>query len=180
MAGNTNATERRQKLREEFWPNEHAWTGADEKGWFRAPRTTPLVLALMSSKELSGNSDPTRVYMELMARQIDGGIVEIESEASHAFAAGYEGTRAIRTWQERMRTLERMGFIKIKAIGNQLFKYVLIVHPTTAVGRLRNDGKVPDKWWDAYRDRQIQIKEPSFDEHQRLDQVVTMPLPKRA
>jgi hypothetical protein len=35
----------------EFWPNEIVWTGENEKGWFRAPRTLPLILAFTRLEE---------------------------------------------------------------------------------------------------------------------------------
>lgn len=164
MAGKTGAADRRQKLRDEFWPHEDAWTGEDEKGWFRAPRTLPLILSLLGDKQLTDGCNPASVYVELVARQIDAGVVTIESDADHAYAAGYVGPRALRTWQERMRLLEKLGFIQIKAIGNQAFKHVLIVHPTKVIEQLRQGGKVNSRWWDAYRDRQIQTKEASYQE----------------
>lgn len=166
-ANRTKATERREKLREEFWQNEDAWTGDNEKGWFRAPRTIPLLMALMGSKELSGNLDPTKVYLELLARHIDGGVIEMVSDADHAYAAGYDGTRGVRTWQERMRLLEELGFIKTRKIGNQLFKYVVLIHPTTAIQQLRNQKRIPDHWWDTYRARQIETKEAAFEDRNR-------------
>src|SRR5688572_18551276 len=132
-APRTAGGERRQKLRREFWPNEDAWTGVNEKGWFFAPRTLPLLLSLMGTKAVSGNLDPTAVYLELVSRHIDGGVVEMVSYADHAYAAGYDGQRGIRSWQERMNTLERLGLIKTKRIGNHLFKYVLLIHPTAAI-----------------------------------------------
>jgi len=84
---------------------------------------------------------------ELLARHIDGGVIEMGHEGDHAFAAGYDGPRAIRTWRERMRVLEKLGFIRTRGAGNQDFKYVLLVHPTTALQRLRDAVKVPDHWW---------------------------------
>jgi hypothetical protein len=57
----TAGAEKREKLRNEYWPDEDAWTGVNEKGWFRAPRTLPLLLSLMRSKALSGRVDPTGV-----------------------------------------------------------------------------------------------------------------------
>jgi len=149
-------SERRLKLCKEFWPDEHAWTGKNEKGWFPSPRTLPLVLALLGSKELSGKCDPSKVYLELLARHISDGVIEMAHEGEHAFAAGYVGNRAVRTWHERVRLLEKNGFIKTKAKGNQLFGWVLLVHPTAAVQRLRDAGKVPERWWDAYRGRRIE------------------------
>ena len=165
MASGNKSTgaERREKLRREFWRDEDAWTGENEKGWFRAPRTLPLLLALLGEKGLSGNQDPTRVYVELLARHIDGGVIEMGHEGDHAFAAGYDGRRGMRTWRERMRTLEKLGFIKTRRIGNQDFKYVLLVHPTTAIQHLRDSGRVSDHWWDTYRARQLETKEATHE-----------------
>jgi hypothetical protein len=159
----TRGYQQRGKWKEEFWPGEEAWTGEDEKGWFRAPRTLPLVLQLLASKQLSGNIDPSSVYLELLARHIDNGIVEMAHEADHAFAAGYVGSRAVRTWQERMKMLEDFGFIRTKKIGNR-FKYVLIVHPTVAIQRLNERKKISPQWWDTYRARQIETKEALFED----------------
>src|SRR5262249_10316618 len=107
---------------------------------------------------------PSGVYLELLARHIDNGIIEMAHEGEHAYTAGYVGPRAIRSWQERMKILEKLGFIKTKQIGNQRYKYVLLIHPTVAIQNLFDLGKLPKGWWDAYRDRQIQTKEPSFEE----------------
>jgi hypothetical protein len=160
------ATQRREKIRKEFWPDADAWTGEKDTGWFRAPRTLPLILTLLASKEFSERYDPTTVYLELMARHIDSGIIEMVSEEDHAFAAGYSGSRAVRSWRERMKILEDNGFIKVQQTGNQRYKYVLLVHPTVAIQRLRNEGKIPDHWWNTYRSRQIEVKESSFEERE--------------
>jgi hypothetical protein len=85
------------------------------------------------------------VYVDLISRQRGEGLVEMEHEADHAFASGYEGPRAVRTWQERMKILEDKGFIKTVEVGNQRFKYVAIVHPTKAVQRLREKKMIPEK-----------------------------------
>lgn len=163
----TQAHEKRVKLRKQFWAGEDAWTGANEQGWFFAPRTLPLVLGLLASKELSGRCDPTRVYLELWSRHLSAGVVEMKHEGDHAYAAGYVGARGIRTWQERMRILEKTGFIRTQQIGNQKYAYVLLVHPTTAVQRLHEAGRVPDLWWKTYCARQIETKEPSYKERMK-------------
>jgi hypothetical protein len=150
------ASLRRRNVRLQHWPTERAWTGIDEKGWFRAPRTLPLFLCLMSSKTVSGNQDPTRVYVELLARHIDEGVVQMVTDEEHAYAAGYDGPRGVRTWRERMRTLERTGFIKVKSVGHRQFGYVLLMHPGAVVERLRQDNRVPSTWWEAYCDRQVE------------------------
>lgn len=164
---NNRAYQQRNRLREEYWPKDDAWTGESDVGWFRAPRTLSLIMTLISEKELSDNKDLSSVYLELLTCHIDNGIIEMGHEADHAYAAGYTGPRAIRTWQERMRALEDLGFIRIKGIGAHRYKYVLLIHPTVAIQRLHAAGKIPNEWWDAYRGRQIQTKEERFEEREQ-------------
>jgi len=146
------ATQRREQIRSE-----------GEKGWFRAPRTLPLILVLLSSKRISGKLDPTRVYLELLACHRDSAIIDMVSEGEHSYSAGYSGSRGIRTWQERMKTLEQIGFIRSKSAGNTKYKYVLLVHPSIAVKRLYDAKKIDNTWWDSYRARQIESKETMFE-----------------
>lgn len=157
--------ERREKIKVEFWSDDIAWTGdRPEMGWFRAPRTLPLILLLLSSKKISGNSDPAGVYLELLARHRDTGIVEMGTEAEHSYAAGYPGSRGIRTWQERMNLLKKLGFIKTMKSGNQTYKSVMLIHPAIAVKHLYDEGKVDQAWWDTYRQMQIETKESTYDQ----------------
>ncbi len=126
-----------------------------------------MVLGLLASKELSGRCDPTRVYLELWSRHLSAGVVEMKHEGDHAYAAGYVGARGIRTWQERIRILEKTGFVRTQQIGNQKYAYVLLVHPTTAVQRLHEAGRVPDLWWKTYCARQIETKEASYKDRMK-------------
>lgn len=153
---------RRNAARQEFWPDERAWTGDNEKGWFRAPRTLPLLLALIASKAVSATTDPTRVYLELLARHVDEGVVQMAADEDHAFAAGYTGERGVRSWRERMRVLEAAGVIKTKGMGARRYAYVLLVHPSVYVASLRKAGKVDPDWWQAYRHRQLDTGEVSL------------------
>lgn len=155
---------RREEIKAELWPDEIAWTGdKPETGWFRAPRTLPLIMMLLSDKGISGKADLSGVYLELLARHRDSGIVEMATPGEHSYGAGYSGGRGIRTWQERMKLLEELGFIKSKPMGNQQYKYVLLIHPTIAVQRLHDAGKVPKSWWETYRPRQIEATEAPFE-----------------
>lgn len=167
MAEKSGIAARREELQKQYWPTEDLWTGEHEKGWFPAPRSLPLILTLLASKSISQKQDPVSVYLDLLSRQRGEGIVEMEHEAVHAYAAGYEGTRAVRTWQERMKVLVDAGFIKTVDVGNQKYKYVAIVHPTTAVQRLRDAKKVPDKWWNAYVALKTQTREATHEQRQK-------------
>ena len=51
---------------------ESAWNGT-ANGWFKAPRTLPLVLALLSDKGLTDGRDASRLYLELPFHNMDGG-----------------------------------------------------------------------------------------------------------
>lgn len=153
------STEKRESIKAEYWGKDEGWTGMNEKGWFKAPRTLPHLLSILSSKNLSGSKDPSSTYLELLSRHVDSGLIEMVSEADHAYGAGYSGPRAIRTWQERMKILEDLSFIKTKKIGNQQYRYVLLVHPTKIVEQLEKTKKVPPAWFEAYRARAIETKE---------------------
>jgi hypothetical protein len=154
----TAGAERRAQHKERYWKDEESFSGAGS-GWFKAPRTTPLILALLTEKRLTEGRDVSRVYLELLSRHMDGGLIELGSESEHAYAAGYTGARAIRTWQERMRLLERLGFIKTMPIGGQRYKLVLLVDPLVAVAALYRRGEVPPEWWEAYRLRVLETRE---------------------
>lgn len=175
----SKAQKHREQIRDEFWANEIAWTGEKpEAGWFRAPRTLPLILALMRTEKVTGSrQDPTGVYLELLAQHRDTGIVEIRNEGEHSYAAGYGPSRGVRTWQERMKLLSDLGFVKSIGSGNQQYKYVLLVHPTIVIQGLRDEGKIDDSWWQTYRQRQIESKERSYEElavGQKSDKVVSI------
>jgi hypothetical protein len=176
----TGATGRRSSLRKEYWKDDDAWTGDNEKGWFRAPRTLPLVLGLLGQKDLSSTLDPTKVYLELLARHIDNGIIEMAGESDHAYAAGYHGSRGVRTWQERIRVLEDLGFIRSKHIGNQRHKYVLLIHPTVAIQKLYDEGRVPQQWYDTYRARQIETGDVHFESRKRAKKTPNLTEPTQA
>jgi hypothetical protein len=164
MAPKSGVAKRREEIRQEYWPTEDLWTGERETGWFPVPRSLPLILVLLSSKEISGGKDPSTVYLELLSRQRGEGVIEMAHEAEHAFASGYEGKRAIRTWQERMQILEEIGFIRTVKIGNQRYKYTAIVHPTTAVQGLRELNRISDAWWRAYIDNKRTSGEATFED----------------
>ncbi len=164
----TPGSERRAQHKERFWKNEEAWNGSGS-GWFKAPRTIPLIFAVLSQKQLTGGRDVARVYLELLARHLDGGVIEIGNEADHAYAAGYTGTRAVRTWHERMQLLEKLGFIRTRRVGNQRYKLVLLKDPLQAVADLYRRKRISEEWWEAYTLRLLETREAN---EVRLDAII--------
>src|SRR5438552_7236469 len=92
-----NAVARREQIRKEFWSEEDLWGVEKEQGWSRIPRTISLLLTLLDYKELSGRENVSRVYLELYARHMDNGIVEITNEVEFTFACGYSPDRGLRS-----------------------------------------------------------------------------------
>lgn len=151
--------DKRENIKNQHWPEEEAWEGANETGWFTAPRTLPLILQVIDSKKISGNSSPSRVYIELLSRHLSHGIIELGSENDHAYASGYTTSRGIRTWKDQMKTLEEKGFIKTKSLGSQLYKFVIIVHPAKVMQKLYDDGLIEKSLWEVFQQRQQDVKE---------------------
>jgi hypothetical protein len=82
-----------------------------------------------------------------------------------------------------MNLLEKNGVIATKKIGNQKYKYVLLIHPTTVVEKLRLAGSVDDDWMDTYKDRQLETKELTFNARKKAGvapKVVPIKTPKSA
>jgi hypothetical protein len=150
--GRTKADLRREQLRENLWPGqeENVWGGAAEKGYWCAPRTLPLLLNLTSDKRVVGELDCSSAYVDLLSRDFGQGFVEILDEDEHAYCAGYSGRRARRTWQERIKRLEKAGFIQVMPRLNRSIGYILIVHPYKVVTMLRNADKIDDQWWQLF------------------------------
>jgi hypothetical protein len=163
MAAKTGAALRREQIMLANFAGMILWLSEKETGYCAVPRTLPLIMALLDSKEISGKKSPSSVYVDLLSRHRSEGVIEMGKESDHAFSAGYQGPRAIRTWRERMKTLEKNGFIVTKKVGNEEFAYVALVHPTVAVQKLINDKRVSEDWLAAYRHRQLETKEPTYD-----------------
>lgn len=169
----TGAELRRATIRKEFFSRDDLWTGEKESGWFPIPRTMPLVLSLIDSKPISEGKNASYVYLELLSRMRSEGVIEMGTEAQHAYAAGYAGTRGVRSWQERMKILVKNGFIRVEKSGNEPYKFVALIHPVAVVQKLRDEGKVPDEWWSAYIARKLDTKELS--QAQRLQKQADAP-----
>jgi hypothetical protein len=154
---------RRKQLKKEFWPNEIPWKGPQEKGYFCAPRSLCFVLQALSSKPVSGNANPSIAYLELLSRHHGQGVIEMTHNEDHAYAAGYITPRGYRTWRNAMKLLEDVGFIRANKTGQRYAK-VLLIHPSIVMKALHDAGKIDAQLWEAFRARQIEVKESSTEE----------------
>jgi hypothetical protein len=150
---------KREQLRDNLWPgsDELIWKRSTNKGFTTIPRLLPLVMHLIG--ELSPKGNPANVYLELWSRGFDEGLVTISDESSCAYAAGYAGNRAVRTWREHIFRLKELGFIDTKKEGNREVAFVLLYNPLLVCARLKASGqKVPEEWWTAFVHRALEIK----------------------
>lgn len=106
-------------------------------------------MALLDQLRTKGK-DAARVYLDLWCRQMDDSFVDVTSEADFAFSSGFISDRNVRSWQERIRELEELGFVKVESRGNRKFGYILLRHPHRVVKELREKNLVPQNWWNAY------------------------------
>lgn len=167
------ADRKRTTLREQLWPGSSAliWDVSDKdkvKGFATVSRLMPWVLQLirdLANREKGG--DPCLTYLELWCRDFGQGIISITDEQESAYAAGYTGNRALRTWRSHMMKLVDLGFIRAQADGNRDFGHVLLLNPLAVCHGLYVAGKTPDGWWAAFNSRANQIgaeMPPVFDD----------------
>jgi len=155
----TVAERKLKQLREQYFPDSEAriWRAEAEKGYCCVPRSLPLMRVLLCDKAIVGSANCDGVYLDLLSRSKESGIVEIANEDTHAYFAGYTGSRARRSWRERIFALRDSGFIEIAPRANQEIGFVLLVHPHVAVSALRQKKKIDDEWWSEYERLQREV-----------------------
>ena len=153
----TAATRRRLRLRQEFWPDledEAFWNRKNFTGFTTIPRTIPLIMLVVDQLD---TKNAGRVYFDLWCRAFDDYIVELKDESEAAFASGYIGQRAVRSWRERMDIIEEYGFVRIKKGPNGTYRYIALLDPHLVIEDLKCRGLVSEKLFDAYRAQMIEI-----------------------
>ncbi len=125
----TKADQRRGQQRALLFgdvPQEELWS-REFNGWCWVPRTMPLILRAIRS--LSKGSSAAETYFALWCHCVSESIVEMSKKASLIAAAGYTGPASERTWKERMKKLDELGFIKIASGTHGDISCVLILNP---------------------------------------------------
>lgn len=141
--------------REQLFPDSEGkvWT-LSRAGYNPIPRILPLLSHLFEGKE-EGN--PTRVYFELWCRAYDAGFAEIRSEEEAAYASGYTGQRAVRTWRNHIAKLKKLGFIEIAPRGNLKNGFILLHDPFRVVARKMKKELIPQYWFAAFHARCLEV-----------------------
>jgi hypothetical protein len=145
------AAARRIAHRDALWPDAADVAFRRTRGgWTQMPRTVPMIASLID--QLGGKNKAGRLYIALWSYDYGDGFVEVRDPVLMAGEAGYVTGRAERTFAERMRELEELGFIRTAEIGAREFGFALLLDPHIAVAKLRQrrPAAVPAKWWSAF------------------------------
>jgi len=138
--GAKQAVKKRQNTRDRLWPDAASviFDPSDRttKGYSQVPRVVPIVARLIN--EIGGPENAGSLYQVLWAQEWGQGIVEVRSYRQLLYEAGYsaKGSRIERTWQERIRILENLGFIRTARRGLDDHAYILLIDPHLAVVQL--------------------------------------------
>lgn len=87
----------------------------------------PLILHLI--RLMSKGASAAETYFSLWCHCISESVVEMNNLPSLITSASYSGPTAERTWKERMKKLEELGFIKISPGRHGNMSSVLILNP---------------------------------------------------
>lgn len=134
------AKSKRLEVRDQLWPDAANCvfdpSDAKTKGYAQIPRLVPLVARLIN--EIGGRENAGNLYQVLWVHDWGQALVEVRSFKSLLYQAGYngKGSRAERTWQERVKIMRDLGFIRTARKGLDDIGYILLVDPRFAVRNL--------------------------------------------
>ena len=129
MARNEKIGEKRIVLRNRLFPNiaeTELWHRKRSAGFTTIPRVMPLILTLMD--RLSKGKPVSAVYLEIWCRMFDESFINLKPREM-AFHAGFSGQRAEQTWSERMKILQKLGFIAIQPGPEGELSYAVVINP---------------------------------------------------
>lgn len=155
-----SADAKRLQLRSNFWPDvkaETLWLRKNNVGFTTIPRTMSLIGRIMD--QAAGKGVPVfGTYLALWCRVFDEAFVEVRNDREMAFESGFSGGRGEVTWRSRMRILEALGFIQVRAGLASEFQYVLIFNPIKVIAAIYAKENLPeDMAFMALKTRLIEV-----------------------
>ena len=116
-------TKKQLGLRDLHWPGKEAWlwNRKAQKGFATIPKTMPLILKIMD--EITKGAPISSTYLTLWCHTWDNSFVVLNKHGDMANASGFGGQRGEHTWATRMKKLQELEFIDIKAGTGLLFSW---------------------------------------------------------
>ncbi|QEL25530.1 hypothetical protein FQV39_25260 [Bosea sp. F3-2] len=165
-----------RELRKKLWPEidfeSQLWDRKRNDGFVTMPRTMPLIIGIID--DLTKGAPAGMTYAELWCRAFDEMYVSLSKSKELAFHSGFIGQRAERTWAEKIRKLDELGFISVKPGQAGPLSHALILNPYLVIKALHDAGNVgitQDKY-NALVERAIDIGAGDLDEEREDDDVL--------
>lgn len=128
-------------LRNSLWKDadERLWKHKQAGGFFTVPKTMPYIARLMD--ETAKNTPVSSTYIALWSfTWSNDGFVKLGKILDIVYAAGFNGERGIRTLKDRLKRLEKLGFIEMRKTGGDQLGYVYIPNPhKVIIDAMRSD-----------------------------------------
>ena len=129
-------------LRDHLWPGNAIWLWDRNahKGFTTIPKTMPLILKIMD--EMTKGAPVSSTYLALWCSTWDNSFVTLSKPGDLAVASGFGGQRGEHTWLGRVKKLQELGFITVKAGKSGPMSHALIFNPHWVI-RYHHDRKTP-------------------------------------
>lgn len=131
-------------LRDSLWgdASSRLWDHKKSGGFFTVPKTMPYISRLMD--ETSKNTPLSSTYSALWSfTWSNDGFVKFGKILDIVYAAGFNGERGIRTLKDRLKKLEKLGFIEIIKTGGDQLGFVYIPNPHKVIIDAMNSDNPP-------------------------------------
>jgi hypothetical protein len=116
-------------VREQLWPAASAWLWDRNafKGFTTIPKTMPLIMKIMD--EMTKGAPVSSTYLTLWCATWDNSYVTLGKSEEMAHSSGFGGQRGVHTWTTRMKKLQDLHFIDIKAGKSGPMSHAIIWNP---------------------------------------------------
>lgn len=129
LRGASAIAQKQKAMREGLWPgvDEHLWHRTANKGFTTIPKTMTMILRIMD--EMTKGAPVSSTYLSLWCNTWDNSYLTLGKPGDMAFASGFGGQRGEHTWTTRVRKLQELRFIDIKAGKSGPMSNVIIWNP---------------------------------------------------
>lgn len=145
-AKNTTITEGELALRDNVFPDaaNRLWEKTRDQGFITIPKTMPFIVRILN--EMSAKGKPLGDIYQILWTYTwnNNGFVRLGNMADLAFVAGFKGERGERTLRERLRELEKLGFVELKAHGSNPTGFAFIPNPHPVILALAESQRTAD------------------------------------
>lgn len=128
---NKRVSEGEVALRDNIFPGagKRLWDKTRDQGFVTIPKTMPYIVRMLN--EMSEKGKPLGDIYQILWTYTwnNNGFVRLGNMTDLAFVAGFKGERGERTLRERLRSLEALGFIELKAYGGNPTGFAFIRNP---------------------------------------------------